>query len=533
METTSSAQFPPGTVTIEDLTRNKLILQPRPSDDPEQPLNWSGARKTINFALVTAYSLMTFVVLDIGTVVWGPMNTQLGISYTIMDYGFAINCAGLALGCIVLVPLAIICGRRPVYLVSTLGQIAGTVWSARTFTAGDLIGSNVVTGVAGAISESIVQMTVVDLFFVHQRARMNAIYILAVNTGSFLAPVAAGYCADSQGWRWIWWWTVIIFGIVFFLMLFGYEETKYTPRVPSLQASSAEQSDVEEVQSKEVSATKGVSSTTANPGTSDTSEHGDYPRKSIRERYSLLTLTPGGSRPFLGLVWDFAALLQYPAVVYTALMWGSCLTFFSVLLTTLSTYMTLPPYNFTTSGIGLMSLPPFIGGLLALFVSASNDWIILKLAERNGGVFEPEMRLWLALIGVVITPAGLLLFGLSMAEGKPWIIPCIGSALYGFGFSIIGDASLTYLQDCYAEVIGDALVAVTFVRNALATMVVFALTPWINSMGLYDMFICAACIAWAMYGLTIPMLIWGRTWRVQTAARYRRHILRSGIHAPI
>ncbi|KAK4550296.1 hypothetical protein LTR36_003263 [Oleoguttula mirabilis] len=531
MDTTPAAQFPPGTVTIEDLERNKLILQPRPSDDPEQPLNWSRTRKSINFALVCSYALMSFVVLDIGTVVWGPMNTQLGISYTIMDYSFAANCAGLALGCVLLVPIAIICGRRPIYLVSTLVQIAGTIWSARTYTARDLIGSNVVTGVAGAISESIVQMTVVDLFFVHQRARMNAVYILMVNTGTFLAPVAAGYSAVSQGWRWIWWWAVILFAIVFILMVFGYEETKYTPRVSSVQVCSAEQSGAEEVPGKDD--TKGLSRTITTPGSSDTGERGDYPKKSIRERYSLLTLTPGGSRSFFGLVWDFVALLQYPAVLYTALMWGSCLTFFSVLLTTLSTYFTLPPYNFTTSGIGLMSLPPFIGGFLALGVSSSNDWIILQLARRNGGVFEPEMRLWLALVGVVVTPAGLLLFGLSMAEGKPWIIPCIGSAMYGFGFSIIGDASLTYLQDCYAEVIGDALVSVTFVRNALATMVVFALTPWINSMGLYNMFICAACLAWAMYSLTIPMLIWGRTWRVQTAARYRRHLLRSGNHAPV
>lgn len=341
------------------------------------------------------------------------MNTQLGISYTTMDYSFASNCAGLALGCIILVPLAIICGRRPVYLVSTLVQIAGTIWSARTYTAGDLIGSNVVTGVAGAISESIVQMTVVDLFFVHQRARMNAVYILMVNAGTFLAPVAAGYCANSQGWRWIWWWTVIIFAVVFFLMLFGYEETKYLPRVPSLQAYS---SPVKHIQGTEDGAIKSYPSTTATARDSDASERGDYPRKSLRDRYSLLTITPGGSRPFLGLVWDFAALLQYPAVLYTALMWGSCLTFFSVILTTLSTYFTLPPYNFTTSGVGLMNLPPFIGSLLALGVSASNDWIILKLAKRNDGVFEPEMRLWLALVGVVVTPAGLLLFGLSMAE---------------------------------------------------------------------------------------------------------------------
>jgi hypothetical protein len=68
---------PPGTVNIEDcpyklsilgtyfntalVEHDKLIFQPRPSDDPEQPLNWSPLRKTVNFSIVCFYALMTFV----------------------------------------------------------------------------------------------------------------------------------------------------------------------------------------------------------------------------------------------------------------------------------------------------------------------------------------------------------------------------------------------------------------------------------------------------------------------------------------
>ncbi len=70
------------------------------------------------------------------------------------------------------------------------------------------------------------------------------------------------------------------------------------------------------------------------------------------------------------------------------------------------------------------------------------------------------------------------------------------------------------------------------VRNGLAAVVVFALTPWINSLGLYNTFVCASVLAWAVYLLTLPMLIWGRKWRVLTAASYRQHLARSGKHAP-
>jgi hypothetical protein len=37
-------------------------------------------------------------------------------------------------------------------------------------------------------------------------------------------------------------------------------------------------------------------------------------------------------------------------------------------------------------------------------------------------------------------------------QGMHWIIPSIGSAMYGAALSIVGTCSLTYLQDCYAEV---------------------------------------------------------------------------------
>ncbi|KAK5149972.1 hypothetical protein LTS14_010444 [Recurvomyces mirabilis] len=528
----ASTRPPPGTVLLEDLEHDKLVLQPRPSEDPEQPLNWSVLRKTINFSIVCFYALMAFVILDIGTVVWGPMNEELGISFTNLSYSFAANCAGLAVGCFLLVPLSIKIGRRPVYIISTLALFLSAIWMAKTYTVGDNIGNNITSGIFGAISESIVQMTIADLFFVHQRARMNAIYVIMVDIGTFLAPVAAGYCSNSQGWRWINWWTAIFFGVLLLAMIFAYEETKYTVSVRSTASpvrSPQEMKAVLESKDKDAKDLRPTISSTesVDPGTNP------FQKKNVRQRFALVTLTPGGSRSFLALIWDFIVLLKFPAVAYTALMWGATLTWFSVILNTLSIYFVAPPYNFSAAGIGLLNLPPFIGGLIAIVPCAYNDYIIIWLAKRNGGVFEPEMRLWLALLGVVVGPAGLCLFGLSLAQGMHWIVPCIGSAFYGAGLSIIGTTSLTYLQDSYAEVIGDALVPVTFVRNALATMVVFALTPWINTMGLYNMFVCATCLAFALYALTVPMLIWGKTWRVQTAAAYARHIERSGNHASI
>jgi MFS family permease len=330
-----------------------------------------------------------------------------------LSNSFAANLAGLAVGCIFLIPLAAMYGRRPVYLISTLVQMGTAIWQARMKTTADLIASNVVGGFAGAVSESIVQMTISDLFFVHQRATMNAIYLSMVNTGAFLAPIAAGYSAQAQGWRWIWWWTTIFLGVAAVLQFFFYEETKYIPRLPSTRVEAPSTTEVDPIDDGTPDNLKDELNKTTTQSTMHTL---GYSRKTWRERFALYTLTPGRTQGYLSIIWECVVLMRFPAVVWAAVMWGSSLAWFSVLLNTLSTYLTLPPYNFGPSAVGLMNLPPFIGAIIALAISASNDWVILKLAKRNGGVFEPEMRLWMGLLGVVTGPAGMLLFGLAMAK---------------------------------------------------------------------------------------------------------------------
>lgn len=87
-------------------------------------------------------------------------------------------------------------------LLSAATQLAGAIWQARVQTAWEIIASNALSSVGGAVSETIVQMTVADLFFLHQRATASGVYLVVAAVGAWLAPVAAGYCAmarDSGG----------------------------------------------------------------------------------------------------------------------------------------------------------------------------------------------------------------------------------------------------------------------------------------------------------------------------------------------
>lgn len=199
--------------------------------------------------------------------------------------------------------------------------------------------------------------------------------------------------------------------------MFLYEETKYTPVLPADPhvLTTRKPSEVHDLRSYDTKDDpKAVHSITL-AGSAETPI--PLKRKSYVQRLSLSTTSPGGFVMLLRHIYQpFVVLFTLPAVAWTALIYGNILMWFSLILSTMSIYMTLPPYNFSSSGIGLMNLPPFIGAALgSVYGGPFSDWLIVRLAKRNHGIFEPEMRLWLALPAIVLTPGAIAMFGLCMA----------------------------------------------------------------------------------------------------------------------
>lgn len=408
---TISLTFPhAGTIYLEDLLRTQgedIILQPRPSTDPNDPLNWPRWRKYLNFGLAAFYVVMVFTLIDVATPTWGPMNTELGFSYDILNDSYAVGAASLTLGAFFLIPFALKYGRRPIYIISTALQFGVAIWSAKIQTVADLMLVNVFGCGLGALADVICQMTIADVFFVHERGLMTSISVWTSNVGGQLAPVAAGYITTNEGWRWVWWWTTIFFGVTFLAFVFLYEETKFTQptieaiesydpqsrQLATLEASSNDDTKTSKID--EMPAGADLEKSTLPPSDGPSIDH-SIPQKTYLQRLNLLTTSPGSWEMFARHAWQpVVILVTNPTVFYVSLVYGGCIATNTVLITTLSSWMTLPPYNFDSAQIGLMSLPAWIGTSLGTLVCGPvSDWLILKLARRNNGIYEPEMRLY-------------------------------------------------------------------------------------------------------------------------------------------
>ncbi|KAJ4330796.1 hypothetical protein N0V87_009691 [Didymella glomerata] len=444
------------------------------------------------------------------------MMKELGFTIETLNNGYATGSAALAVGAILFIPFALKYGRRPMYLFSLIGQIAVMIWSAKMQNTADLILTNLFNCLLGALAEVIVQMTVADVFFVHERGLMNNLYIWCMTIGGSLMPIAAGYITIDQGWRWLWWWLAVILGVLLVLFTFLYEETKFMPSIngtPSIVAASDLPKHRKSADHKPLDLEPVDSIVTTVPP----------PRKSYLRRLIPWTTSEGSMLQLLHHTYQpFFVMATIPAVLYVALLYGLVTAAFQVSVTLISTYLPAPPYNFNASQVGLMSIPALVGNTLGTIVSSPfSDRLILWLARKNNGVYEPEMRLWLLLAFAPFFPAGILMFGYGLGLGLSWPIVAVGMGMFSLAMPPMCSVALTYLTDSYTDIIADAVVGVTFTRNVISTIFVFALTPWVTRVGLHNVMLTFALITVLALASTGMFIKFGKQWRIKTAQRYR------------
>ncbi|KAI2792348.1 hypothetical protein POX_b02385 [Penicillium oxalicum] len=502
------------------------MLNPVPSNDPNEPLNWSTLRKSVNFVIVLGMTAVVFTEVSVQAIFWQQMVVDLSVSYTQLNQAMSVLYVGLSVGCVIFIPLAKKFGRRPVYILSTALMLASSFWAARLNTLAELYAVNLLLGLSGATNETIAEMTISDLYFVHHRASMNGLYMTMVMIGSFLAPIGAGLQATRQDWRWSYQ-TLGIFNAFFLILfLFIYEETKFV-RVLNGQESvtQAVETTVDSANAdgKPLAAVESVTKIPLPVEPSNLHHQLDLniPTRPWRTRLALWTYT---SEPIWPYVYrPFYVLFTFPTVLFTGIQYASGVVWLTVVANVIALVFPLPPYNFTPGQVGLMSLGPFVGNLIgSLYGGLIGDWSILRFARKNRGYYEPEMRLYILHLPAVCMAGGLIMFGITLDRGMHWIFPSVGGALFAFGLGSIGDAALTLVIDSYREITGDAFTGIAFLRNVTSIGIPFAITPWMQTQGLQKMFIASGFLCLAISVLIFPMIFYGKLSRRAMAPRYYR-----------
>ncbi|CAH2351007.1 protein Hol1p [[Candida] railenensis] len=565
--------FIPGTVNIfaskydnEDGTPNKqadlkkdkngVILLPQPSSSPNDPLNWSSLRKGWHLILVCFITALTAATSNDAASASDAMNEIYGITYDAFNTGAGILFIFIGWSCIFFAPASSLYGRRITYMICLLSGCLGCMWFGLTKKTSDSLFSQIFVGLSESCTEAQVQQSISDVFFQHQLGSTLTLYILSISIGSFLGPLIANYIGEGQGFRWIGYWGAIICGGTLVVVFFGCEETvfdrtKYIPIIDSAVSNSSDDQIDTNVQDKKENADEEISDEKigSETVTTDKIKHVNSPRlmtmtsenpetaaqelgyNAEDEKWSywkrIAVITPSSylkGTGFLQYIYRFVIYFKVftiPAVWFSGILWGLQDAYMSFFLTTQDDYFTEDPWNYTENGVAIMNVPTLIGAVIGCIMSGIiSDYHILWLAKRNNSIYEPEMRLWLLIVTMIISPLGLIMFGVGAARQWPWQAIYVGLGFIGFGWGSIGDTAMSYLMDSYPEIVIQGMVGVSIINNTLACIFTFTCSQWLESSGTQNTYIALAVIDIVTIGMVFPMFWYGKKFRKMTKGLY-------------
>ncbi|KAL4867519.1 hypothetical protein BDV12DRAFT_209789 [Aspergillus spectabilis] len=465
-------QSPMAVTAIDAVEHNGIRVHPQPTADPLDPLNWSRLQKhTILGIVMFKYFLFTY--LTTTTVPSFPeIQTEFAITYSQVNWTVAIPALGLSVGPLFWSSLSDIYGRRIVFITGTLIALVSTIGTAVANKYEGYMAARFFQGFGVSPASSVGLAVVNDLFFDYERGEKLGLWVLALDSGLLLGPTFGGFLNLVSA-AWINWFNAILFGTLLLLELFFMPETLYPrtlmlTRMPKTPSQSS--TDIEQQQSE------------PKPTSTNKEDEDNIPRtKSLP--YLNISPIPGLKTPALyTTITRFLYTFTLPIIPLSVLGY-SFLWYWWVLSVITMVPAAYPQYSPLIQGL------LFLGLLLGTVISEIccsgrlNDFIVKKLAKRNGGVRVAEMRIWLAFPAIVLTAVGLILFGVSIDKSYHWMVGQVAFFLFAAGIQIGNTVTSSYIIDSYPLQSTSVVIFYAVFLNLSAFVNPFFITPWQVSAG--------------------------------------------------
>ncbi|KAL2824343.1 major facilitator superfamily domain-containing protein [Aspergillus pseudoustus] len=497
-----------GSIQLRHPVTNEIILIPTPSNDPNDPLNWSRGYR-IYLAVISCASIflaqllaagpsvdMTRIIQDIFGIM--PTDPEFSSALSKISYCFT-GCAFVqGMSNLVYMPLIIKYGRRPVYILSFIVYGACSLWAGLAKDYPSELAARLVLGFAGGSAECLAPLTIADTFFLHERGLIMSYYSAALSSGVGGGIVLSGLITINNSWRVIYYMaTGLIWGLVI-LITFTMPETAYK-RTQSFDDQNHSVTDDDGTDTDKALAAH------LEPR---------IPTKRTYRQQMRLFNPPLTDESLLTLFWRPIPLLFLPSVLWGTLSMSVVIGTFVAISSNYATAFS-NTYGFSTLQCGATYSGVLVGALVGIY---GGGWLSDKVADlltiRRGGIREPEMRLPTVTLSLVLSPLGLLLYGAGIAKAMHWIVPVVGLGCVGFVITQVSNIAIVYAVDAHRPIAGEVVVSELSFKAAFGFLLSFYTNPWIESAGYINAFGALAGISAAILVLWIPLYIWGKKIRV-------------------
>ncbi|KAF4556633.1 Hypothetical protein D9617_1g085110 [Elsinoe fawcettii] len=495
-----------GHLRLRNEQTNEIILIPTPSNDPNDPLNWSkGYRIYIALLVSLAMFFCNFLaagpsvaIVNIVIDYFGTPPTSPGFPAAIAKTAYIFTTCALlqGMGNLIWMPLIIKYGRRPMYIISFVGYTACSIWAGASKTYESELASRIFLGFFAGSAECIAPLTISDIFFLHERGFYMGMYTVSLSLGVSGGVIISGLITINLSWRYIYYVAAALIGALTVLVFFTLPETDFK-RDPTTTT-------IRNIEAKETEVTEHVEDLSARK-----------PRETFTQR---LRIFHGSftNESLFRIFYRPIVLLALPPVLWATLIMSVTIGFLVAISSNFASAFA-QVYGFKPYQSGLCFISGFIGTLFGIFGGGqASDWVADYFTRRNGGVREPEMRLPAMMLGLIATPVGLVLYGVGIEKQLHWIVATLGLGFLSFAIAQTTNVSLVYIIDSYRPIAGETVVTQLAFKSAFGFLLSFYTNPWIAKAGYADAFGAMAGIAGGVIMLWVPFYIWGRQIRVAT-----------------
>lgn len=300
-------------------------------------------------------------------------------------------------------PLSEFYGRRPIFIASFTFFLIWIIPSAVAQNIQTTLIARFFDGLAGSAFLSVSGGTVGDMFNRDQLQAPMMIFTAAPFIGPSIGPLIGGFINQNVSWRWTFYVLLMWSGFMLAAIIFFVPET-YHPVVLKHKAQKMRKETGEQRWRAPMEKTdKSIARTIA---------------LSLKRPFQLLVLEP----------------MVLNLCLFSSILLGVLYLFFGAF-----TLVFKNNHGFNVSQIGLTFLGIFVGMVAGVSCDPLFHKYYVKLVEereaRGGepGGSEPEFRLPPAIVGAPLVTIGLFWFGWTTYSSIHWIVPIIGSAIFGMG----------------------------------------------------------------------------------------------------
>ncbi|KAF2160186.1 hypothetical protein M409DRAFT_70555 [Zasmidium cellare ATCC 36951] len=390
--------------------------------DPQNPRNWPTWTRMMQVVLVSVFLLTA----NLAATMFAPGAAALAKDFDITSSTTVSLTVSIYLAALRSLVIYHTCS------VFYIGFIIGCALSKGT---GMFLDFRFLAGCAASGPTAVGGGTVTDVVPPAQRGRAMSLFYFGPLLGPVLGPIIGGFVSQSIGWRWTFWLILIMAGVTFALSIIFLRETN----AGVLLGRKADR----------------LRRETGNPALVSKMDRGLTSRQLFVRAIA---------RPIKFLILS-------PIVLLLTLL---CAFVFSLLFILFTTFPAVfeEQYHFSAgiSGLSYLGVGLGMGFSLATFAVVSD-----KLQRALGDSAKPGERLKPMMWIMPAVPVGVFWYGWAAEARTHWIVPILGTFVFGYGILWVLMPTQLYLVEAFGpEAAASALAANIILRLLFAAFIPLA-----------------------------------------------------------